>query len=218
MAITPVSAIGGGQLGRLQPVSENRPQRGELERRLAEFSEGSKASEEKRATARKRLAASGENSLETARVLAGLRARDSQVRGHEAAHVAVGGRYVRGGASFSYQKGPDGRQYAVGGEVGIDTAPVPGKPAETVAKMQTVRAAALAPSDPSAADNAVAAAASQMMAEAIAELAAQRAELAARPATAAAAYGAEKGKGGGAGAGPAGRPLGRAGGLVDLVA
>jgi len=125
--------------------------------------------------------------------------------------MGAGGRYVRGGASFSYQTGPDGRQYAVGGEVGIDAAPIPGKPAETLAKMQTVRAAALAPSEPSAADNAVAAAAAQAMAEAIAELSARRAELAAQRADSAAkSYGAEKAKGG--------EDKASLGTLVDLVA
>lgn len=148
--------------------------------------------------------AEGPRALQIAALLSRLRARDAEVRGHEAAHVATGGRYVRGGASFSYEKGPDGRQYAVGGEVGIDTAPIPGKPAETIAKMQTVRAAALAPSEPSAADNAVAAAAAQTMAEAIAELATRRAESAAK------SYGAERAKGQAGGGSP--------GALIDLFA
>ncbi len=119
--------------------------------------------------------------LEFAAVVRELRGRDSEVRAHEAAHVAAGGRFVRGGASFSLQRGPDGRMYAVGGEVGIDTSPIPGNPAATAAKMRTVRAAALAPAEPSGADHSVAAAASQEEARALAELAAKRSEEAAGP-------------------------------------
>ncbi len=120
--------------------------------------------------------AKAEKTLEVARILTQLKARDSHVRDHEAAHIAAGSGYVRGGASYSYQKGPDGRSYAVGGEVGIDTSPLPGKPEETAAKMVTVRAAAMAPSDPSAADLAVAAAASLAEAQARAEMNSSRAE------------------------------------------
>ena len=75
--------------------------------------------------------------------------------------MAAGGRYITGGASYTYERGPDGAEYAVGGEVGIDTSPVPGNPEATAEKMRIVRAAALAPSDPSAADLAVAASAAE---------------------------------------------------------
>jgi hypothetical protein len=86
-----------------------------------------------------------------------LKKRDAKVRAHEAAHVAAGGQYVRGGPSYSYQNGPDGKRYAVGGEVSIDASPVAGDPEATIAKMRTVKRAALAPGDPSGADQAVAA-------------------------------------------------------------
>ncbi len=115
------------------------------------------------------------NDPQVAAALAELKASDAAVRAHEAAHVSAGGSYVRGGASFTYQKGPDGQQYAVGGEVAIDTSPVAGDPQATILKMITVRAAALAPADPSAADRAVAAAASRQESAARLELlAAQR--------------------------------------------
>jgi hypothetical protein len=94
-------------------------------------------------------------------VLRQLRSRDSVVRAHESAHIAAGGGVVTGGAHYSFQKGPDGKNYAVGGEVGIDTSPVPGNPRATIAKMETVKAAALAPAEPSGQDQSVAAAASQ---------------------------------------------------------
>jgi hypothetical protein len=90
-----------------------------------------------------------------------LRTRDREVRSHEQAHISAGGAYIRGGASYQYQRGPDNKSYAVGGEVGIDTAPVRDDPGATVTKMQAVRAAALAPNDPSAQDRAVAAAAAR---------------------------------------------------------
>ncbi|MEI6387271.1 MAG: putative metalloprotease CJM1_0395 family protein [Spirochaetota bacterium] len=120
--------------------------------------------------------AQAQQSSETTAMIAKLKARDGEVRGHEAAHIAAGGRYVTGGASYSYQKGPDGVQYAIGGEVGIDSSPIPGKPQETIAKMQVVRAAATAPAEPSGADLSVAAAAAQVMASAVASLAEERAQ------------------------------------------
>jgi hypothetical protein len=131
---------------------------------------------EKSAMERRQAEQAGRRSAELTSVLAQLRSRDSEVRAHEAAHMAAGGRYVTGGATYSYQRGPDGAQYAVGGEVGIDTSPVPGRPEETAQKMRVICAAALAPSDPSAADLSVAAAASQAEAEALAEIASSRAE------------------------------------------
>lgn len=107
--------------------------------------------------------------------LAELKARDREVRAHEAAHQAVGGQYA-GAISYVYQRGPDGAQYAVGGEVSIDTAPVEGDPQATIEKMRTVRAAALAPAEPSPQDRAVAAQAMQLMLQAQSELASESAE------------------------------------------
>ena len=104
-----------------------------------------------------------------------LKQRDQEVRAHEQAHKSAGGRYVRGGARYDYQTGPDGRQYAVGGEVSIDTSEA-ATPQATMAKAQTIRRAALAPAQPSGADRQVAAKASQMEAEARAELAREKAE------------------------------------------
>ncbi|MBC7184510.1 MAG: hypothetical protein H5U30_13185 [Marinobacter sp.] len=99
-----------------------------------------------------------------------LKARDREVRAHEAAHQAVGGPHA-GAMSLTYQRGPDGAQYAVGGEVSIDLSPVQGNPQATIQKMQTVRAAAMAPAEPSGQDRAVAAQAMQIMLQAQTELA-----------------------------------------------
>ena len=83
---------------------------------------------------------------------------DTHVKNHEAAHKAAGGEFA-GSASYSYTIGPDGKKYAVAGEVPI--AIKKGKtPAETIANMEKVKAAALAPADPSPQDLKVAATAS----------------------------------------------------------
>ena len=105
-----------------------------------------------------------------------LKDRDREVRTHEQAHVAAGGQYVRGGAQFEYSSGPDGRRYAVGGEVSIDTSSVSGDPQATIRKAQVVRRAAMAPAHPSPADYRAAAAASRMESEARRELAKSRME------------------------------------------
>ncbi|KPZ64605.1 SprA-related family protein [Pseudoalteromonas sp. P1-16-1b] len=99
-----------------------------------------------------------------------LKARDTEVRTHEQAHASVGGQYA-GSPSYEYQRGPDGTNYAVGGEVPIDVGVINGDPQATIDKMQTVRAAALAPAEPSGADRAIAADATQKIAAAQAELA-----------------------------------------------
>ncbi|PLA74479.1 SprA-related family protein [Hydrogenovibrio sp. SC-1] len=103
-------------------------------------------------------------------VIRQLKARDIEVKIHEQAHLAAGGQYVSGGASYVYQVGPDGRRYAVGGEVSIDTSPVSGDPEATLVKAQQVQAAALAPSEPSSQDYKVAQAAASMAAQARSEL------------------------------------------------
>lgn len=107
-----------------------------------------------------------------------LQARDREVKAHEAAHMAAAAGLVSGGMSFSYQTGPDGRRYAVGGEVSIDSSPVPDDPQATLDKARQIQAAALAPAQPSAQDRAVAARATRMAAEARVELAQQRQEAA----------------------------------------
>ena len=77
------------------------------------------------------------------------------------AHLAASGGLATSGAIYSFQRGPDGQSYAVGGEVHIDVSP--GRtPQETVTRAQTVIAAALAPADPSGQDRAVAAQARQI--------------------------------------------------------
>ncbi len=104
------------------------------------------------------------------RELTELKARDREVRAHEAAHQATGGQHA-GAMSLTYQRGPDGAQYAVGGEVSISMSSVDGNPQATIEKMRMIRAAAMAPAEPSGQDRAVAAQAMQIMLQAQSELA-----------------------------------------------
>ena len=103
-----------------------------------------------------------------------LQQRDREVRQHEQAHLVAAGQHAASGPSFQFQTGPNGQRFAVGGEVQIDTSEVPNNPQATIAKMQQVRRAALAPADPSSQDRRVAASATQREAEARRELQEQR--------------------------------------------
>ncbi|MGH6621396.1 MAG: putative metalloprotease CJM1_0395 family protein [Alphaproteobacteria bacterium] len=85
-----------------------------------------------------------------------LQSRDREVRAHEQAHKAAGGPHA-GSPTFKTVRGPDGRSYAVSGEVKIDTSAVPNNPDATIRKMEQIKRAALAPSNPSSADRQVAA-------------------------------------------------------------
>lgn len=109
-------------------------------------------------------------STEQQKVVDKLKQRDTEVRRHEQAHLTAAGPYASGGPSFTYQKGPDGRTYATGGEVPIDTSAVSGDPEATIIKAQTIRRAALAPAEPSAQDRSVAAAATKLETEARREI------------------------------------------------
>lgn len=113
--------------------------------------------------------------LDLVKQLDAMQKRDQEVRAHEAAHLAAAGGIAKGGATYTYERGPDGQMYAVGGEVQIDTSAIPGNPEATIRKAETIRRAALAPADPSAADQQAAASASQMAAKARAELAEKQA-------------------------------------------
>ena len=95
------------------------------------------------------------------------------MKAHEAAHAAVGGQ-LAGSPSYTYQRGPDGVRYAVGGEVPIDVSEIPGDPQATLEKMKQVQRAALAPAEPSSQDRQVAALAAQQAAEARAEISSQQ--------------------------------------------
>lgn len=100
-----------------------------------------------------------------------LAQRDRQVKAHESAHSSVGGQFT-GSPQFTFKKGPDGVLYAVSGEVSISTSEIPNDPEATLAKLDTVIRAALAPADPSAQDLRVASRAASSIIRIRAELAA----------------------------------------------
>ncbi len=108
------------------------------------------------------------NTLEEGEEVRELKRRDREVKAHEQAHTAAGGVHA-GGITYTYQTGPDGQLYAVGGSVDIDTSEA-ATPEKTLDKAKTIRKAALAPSEPSAADQNVAASAAQLEAKARMEL------------------------------------------------
>jgi hypothetical protein len=99
-----------------------------------------------------------------------LKEIDQNVRAHEAAHLRAGHGVVTSGASYTYTYGPDGKAYAVGGEVGVDTS-AEAKPQANIDKGRRIQAAALAPSDPSPQDYRVAGVGAQLEARGRADLA-----------------------------------------------
>lgn len=102
-----------------------------------------------------------------------LEARDREVRAHEQAHAGAGGQYAAS-PSYEFERGPDGKQYAVGGEVSIDIS-AESTPEETLRKMKQVQAAALSPTEPSPQDLRVASEARQKSNEARSEITQQNA-------------------------------------------
>ena len=103
-----------------------------------------------------------------------LKQRDQEVRAHEQAHARVGGAYA-GAPSYTFQQGPDGKRYAIGGEVQIDTSKER-TPEATIRKMQVVIRAATAPADPSSQDLKVAQQARAQISEAQAEVRQKKSE------------------------------------------
>ena len=106
---------------------------------------------------------------EELKIVQQLAARDREVRAHENAHVAAAAG-ITGRPMLSYVTGPDAQRYAVSGEVSIDASGEPGDPEATIAKMEMVKKAALAPAQPSGQDKAVANAAEAKIREAQAEI------------------------------------------------
>jgi len=103
------------------------------------------------------------------KVVSELEKRDREVRQHEQAHAMTGGQHA-GAPNYQYETGPDGKKYAVGGEVNVDMSFSGKNPEEKLEKAQIIRAAALAPREPSPQDRKVAAEASRVVQEAQTEL------------------------------------------------
>ncbi|MBL8463306.1 MAG: hypothetical protein JNL37_00385 [Thauera sp.] len=163
MSVMSVSSLGGAQAAWRQAATISAARAADTPRGPATAEDGGKA-QGTRARSADTLSEAEQ------RQVAELKERDREVRAHEMAHVAAGAGLVTRGASYTYQTGPDGQRYAIGGEVGIDTSP--GRtPEETLAKAERIRAAALAPAEPSGQDRQVAAQASRMAVDARLEIA-----------------------------------------------
>ena len=87
------------------------------------------------------------------RVLDKFRNKDSEVRTHEQAHASIG--HTTSPISYNYQEGPDGKMYAVGGSVRLDTS-IPDDPKAAAFKLDMIQKAASGPSNLSSADGAIA--------------------------------------------------------------
>lgn len=133
------------------------------------------ADEEKQADTKDTQADGKQLDFAEQKILNELQQRDREVRSHERAHAATGGA-TTGAPSYSFEVGPDGNKYAVEGEVSVDLSPVKGNPRATIAKMQKVHNAALAPANPSIQDTRIANAAAQLIAQAQSELLASQLE------------------------------------------
>ncbi|WJW75420.1 putative metalloprotease CJM1_0395 family protein [Thiohalobacter sp. IOR34] len=168
---TPATPVG----QRPQQVTARPVQAPEAAEAASRQSRGQATIHERRPNRREDEDAESQPTAEEERAVQTLKARDQEVRQHEAMHRAAGREYVRGATRFSYENGPDGQRYATGGEVEIDTSK-PGDPDQALSKARTLRAAALAPAAPSAQDRSVAAQASRMEAEARQEQLRQRSE------------------------------------------
>jgi len=129
--------------------------------REAKTSDQEKLEKEQEQKRSKEAASEEKLSEDEKRLVQDLRSRDAEVRTHEAAHQAAGGG-MTGAASYTYQQGPDGKMYAIGGEVSISI-PSGSTPQESMKNAQQAIAAAMAPADPSGQDFAVASSAMVML-------------------------------------------------------
>ncbi len=107
-----------------------------------------------------------EMSAEDQALLDKLKARDSLVRGHETAHIMAAGGQATGPAQYTYQTGPDGRQYAIGGSVNIAVVSSPSSDEDAANQAATASRAAMANSEMSLCDMQVAMRASELSAKA----------------------------------------------------
>ncbi len=130
--------------------------------------------QEKKVQASSEINKPNELSEDEERLVLDLQARDSEVRAHESAHQAAGGG-MTGAATFSYQQGPDGKMYAISGEVSISMKSG-STPEETIANARQIAAAAMAPGNPSPQDHAVATSARVMEMKAEQQLAREEQE------------------------------------------
>jgi hypothetical protein len=164
-------SISGGSGGK--EGSERNSSQSSAQEQGEQNSNGSESTEEQETSSAAQLAKT--EAFSEKQTIRKLESRDKEVRTHEMAHASVGGVFT-GSPSYTFEIGPNGKKYAVEGEVSVDLTPVAGDPEETIAKMKKVQAAALAPANPSAQDSRVAASASSIIVEAQAEIITARSE------------------------------------------
>lgn len=87
--------------------------------------------------------------------LAKLKNTDAEVKRHENAHKAAAGGLRTSSPNYEYETGPDGKKYAVAGDVNISYQKS-SDPEVNLKNAQKLKAAALAPAEPSAQDRSVA--------------------------------------------------------------
>lgn len=138
--------------------------------KLKKSNEGEEAEFNSKLNGIKENGKESELSDEEKQYLERLKKRDKEVRRHEQAHKSAAGSLAVGSPNYDYKIGPDGKRYAVGGNVRIDTSKVPDDPEATIEKAQKIKRAALAPVDPSPKDRQVAASAEKLEQQARAEL------------------------------------------------
>ena len=85
----------------------------------------------------------GELDAEERAELRRLQARDARIRAKEMARLGAAGSLALSGARFRFEVGPDGRKYAVDGEVRVDTAHE-GDPERNLEKARQLQVTALA--------------------------------------------------------------------------
>ena len=97
--------------------------------------------------------------------LSELQDQDRAVRARERAHVSASDGLPISGPNYTYKRGPDGKLYAVAGDVQIFSPPS-NSPEQSLVLAHKLEQSALAPAAPSSQDEYVANQAAQMAAEA----------------------------------------------------
>lgn len=162
-----------GDFGNKDKINQNKNKQDEFHKTNAKEDE-KKANDKKAEEKKQEEKKPNELSSEEKAYVQKLSSIDTKVKAHEQAHKAAGGA-LAGSASYTYEKGPDNKLYAVAGEVPIRSRKG-SNPNENIAIARQIQAAALAPADPSPQDFKVAANAISMESDARSELMKQKAE------------------------------------------
>ena len=101
--------------------------------------------------------------------VAELKTTDAEVKAHENAHKAAAAGLRTSAPNYEYETGPDGKKYAVAGDVNISYQ-TSSDPEVNLKNAQQLKAAALAPAEPSSQDRKVAMKAEREIAKARQEI------------------------------------------------